>query len=96
MEANIGNSEMSIDDLAKEVNMSRSTLNRKMHELFNLSAKDFVQAARIKHACQLLRTTNMATKEIAYACGFSDPNYFSKCFKETFGCTPAEFQQDPF
>ena len=93
MEANIANSEMSIDDLAKEVNLSRSTLNRKMHELFNLSAKDFVQAARIKHACQLLRNTDMATKEVAYACGFSDPNYFSKCFKTNTGQTPTEFKQ---
>ena len=93
MEANIGNSEMSIDDLAKEVNLSRSTLNRKMHELFNLSAKDFVQAARIKHACQLLRTTDMATKEVAYACGFSDPNYFSKCFKTNTGQTPTEYRE---
>ena len=40
MEKNIGNCEMNRDDLAKEENMSRSTLNRKMHELFNLSAKD--------------------------------------------------------
>ena len=81
-----------MDDLADRMNMSRSTLNRKMHELFNLSAKDFVQAARIKHACQLLRTTDMAAKEVAYACGFSDPRYFSKSFKANTGKTPTEFR----
>lgn len=92
MEANIANSEMTVDNLASEVGMSRSTLNRKMHELFNLSAKDFVQAARIKHACHLLRTTDLATKEVAYACGFSDPNYFSKCFKANTGTTTTEYR----
>ena len=92
MEENIGNSELNMDDLADKMNMSRSTLNRKMHELFNLSAKDFVQAARIKHACRLLRTTDMAAKEVAYACGFSDPRYFSKSFKAKTGQTPTEYR----
>lgn len=92
MEENIGNAEMNMDDLADRMNMSRSTLNRKMHELFNLSAKDFVQAARIKHACNLLRTTDMAAKEVAYACGFSDPRYFSKSFKANTGQTPTEYR----
>lgn len=92
MEANMDNSEAVIDDLAAATNMSRSTLNRKMHELFNLSAKDFLQEARIKHACQLLRTTDLAAKEVAYACGFSDPRYFTKCFKASVGKTPTEYR----
>ena len=92
MEQNIDNAEMTIDDIADATHMSRSSLNRKMHELFNLSAKDFVQAARIKHACNLLRSTDMAAKEVAYACGFSDPRYFSKSFKSNTGQTPTEFR----
>ncbi|MBO4453514.1 MAG: helix-turn-helix domain-containing protein [Paludibacteraceae bacterium] len=92
MEQNIDNAEMTIDDIADATHMSRSSLNRKMHELFNLSAKDFVQAARIKHACNLLRTTDMAAKEVAYACGFSDPRYFSKSFKANTGDTPTEYR----
>ena len=93
MEQHIGDNNMSIDDIAKVTRMSRSSLNRKMHELFNLSAKDFVQAARIKHACNLLRTTDLATKEVAYACGFSDPRYFSKSFKANTGKTPTEYRE---
>lgn len=92
MESNMDNSEAVIDDLAEATNMSRSTLNRKMHELFNLSAKDFLQEARIKHACQLLRTTDLAAKEVAFACGFSDPRYFAKCFKASVGQTPTEYR----
>ena len=96
MEQHISDNNLSIDDIADVTNMSRSSLNRKMHELFNLSAKDFVQAARIKHACNLLRTTDMATKEVAYACGFSDPRYFSKCFKASIGKTPTEYRENGF
>lgn len=80
------------DDLADRACMSRSSLNRKMHDLFNLSAKDFLQAARIKHASQLLRTTDMAAKEVAYSCGFTDPKYFAKCFKSSTGQTPTEYR----
>ncbi|MBO4361641.1 MAG: helix-turn-helix domain-containing protein [Paludibacteraceae bacterium] len=95
MEQHISDNNLSIDEIADVTNMSRSSLNRKMHELFNLSAKDFVQAARIKHACNLLRTTDMAAKEVAYACGFSDPRYFSKSFKANTGKTPTEFRENP-
>ena len=94
MEQHISDNNLSIDEIADVTNMSRSSLNRKMHELFNLSAKDFVQAARIKHACNLLRTTDMAAKEVAYACGFSDPRYFSKSFKANTGKTPTEFREN--
>lgn len=94
LEENMDNSELVIDDLANHVCMSRSSLNRKMHELFSLSAKDFIQAARIKHACQLLKNTDMNTKEVAYACGFSDPKYFAKCFKSETGKTPTEYRSE--
>ena len=96
MEQHISDNNLSIDEIAEVTNMSRSSLNRKMHELFNLSAKDFVQAARIKHACNLLRTTDMAAKEVAYACGFSDPRYFSKSFKANTGKTPTEYRESEF
>ncbi len=92
LEENMDNSEVVIDDLADKACMSRSSLNRKMHDLFNLSAKDFLQAARIKHACQLLRTTDLAAKEVAYSCGFTDPKYFAKCFKSNTGKTPTEYR----
>ena len=94
MEENMDNSELVMDDLASHVYMSRSSLNRKMHELFNLSAKDFIQKARIKHACQLLKNTDMNTKEVAFACGFSDPRYFSKSFKASTGSTPTEYRNN--
>ena len=93
MEANMGNVEISVDDLMTAMGMSRSSLNRKMHELFNLSPKDFLQEARIKHACTLLKQTDLSVKEVAYDCGFSNPHYFATCFKASIGYTPSEFRE---
>lgn len=92
LEENLSNSELLIEDIAASTNMSRASLNRKMKELFNLTPRDFIQAARIKHACSLLETTDMSAKEVAYACGFSDQRYFSKCFKADTGKTPTEWR----
>ena len=93
MEANMGNMDISVDDLISATGMSRSSLNRKMHELFNLSPKDFLQEARIKHACSLLCQTDLSVKEVAYACGFSNPHYFATCFKASTGNTPSDFRE---
>ena len=92
MEKNMGNMDISVDDLMTTMGMSRSSLTRKMHELFNLSPKDFLQAARIKHACSLLTQTDLSVKEVAYACGFSNPHYFATCFKASTTLTPSEYK----
>ena len=93
MEKNMGNMDISVDDLMTTMGMSRSSLTRKMHELFNLSPKDFLQAARIKHACSLLTQTDLSVKEVAYACGFSNPHYFATCFKASTTLTPSEYKE---
>lgn len=92
VEQNMSNSDVLVDDMAHFVGMSRSTLAQKIRQLFNLSPADFLREARIKHACELLRTTDMQMKEIAYACGFSDPKYFTKCFKQSTGKTPSQYK----
>ena len=93
MEKNMGNMDISVDDLMNAMGMSRSSLTRKMHELFNLSPKDFLQAARIKHACSLLKQTDLSVKEVAYSCGFSNPHYFATSFKASTGLAPSEFRE---
>lgn len=93
METNMGNTDIGVEELMTATNMSRSSLTRKMHELFNLSPKDFLQAARIKHACSLLKQTDLTVKEVAYSCGFSNPQYFATSFKTSTGLTPSEFRE---
>lgn len=79
--------------LAIRLNISRSTLYRKIKSLTNLSPSDFIRNIRLKHACFLLRDAHIPIKEVAYAVGFFDQRYFSSCFKTEFGVTPSEFQK---
>jgi AraC-type DNA-binding domain-containing proteins len=71
--------------------MSKSSLYRKLKSLSGLSPVEFTKSIRLKHACQMLahQTGNIA--DIAYAVGFSDPKYFTSCFKSAFKMTPTEY-----
>ena len=93
MEDNLGNSDITIDDIAQAVAVSRTSLHRKMKQMMGTSPMEFLREARIRKAAKILTTTDRNVSEIAYQCGFSDPKYFSKCFKTTFGQTPTEYKQ---
>ena len=93
MEDNLGNSDLTIDDIAQAVAMSRTSLHRKMKQLVGTSPMEFLREARIRKAAKMLATTTKNISEIAYQCGFSDPKYFSKCFRQTLGDTPTEYRQ---
>ena len=93
MEDNLGNSDITIDDIAQAVAVSRTSLHRKMKQMMGTSPMEFLREARIRKAAKILTTTEKNVSEIAYQCGFSDPKYFSKCFKTTFGQTPTEYKQ---
>ena len=93
MEDNLGNSDITIDDIAQAVAVSRTSLHRKMKQMMGTSPMEFLREARIRKAAKILTTTDRNVSEIAYQCGFSDPKYFSKCFKATFGQTPTEYKQ---
>ena len=67
-------------------------LQRKMKQVMGVSPLDFIKEARIKHACHLLSTTTMAVSDVAFACGYSDPKYFSRSFKESTGKSPKEWR----
>lgn len=94
VEAHIDDSSTMVDDMADAMGMSRSSLNQRMHKLFNVSPADFLREARLRHACTLLQTTDMTSKEVAFACGFNDPKYFGKCFKQATGKTPTEWKNE--
>ena len=56
-----------------------------------MSAKEFVKDIRLQRAAQIIRQDKLNISEIALEVGFSDNNYFRKCFKEEFGMTPSSF-----
>lgn len=91
IEKNMDNSELIIDDFAKELNMGRTIFYQKMKNITGLSPIDFVLTMRIKRAIQLMKTGKYNFSTIAYMTGFNDPKYFSKCFRKHTGMSPSEY-----
>ena len=92
VEENISNSEAGVGDMASAAAVSRSGLQRKLKQAMGITPQDLLKEARIKRACQLLRQTDKNVAEVAYACGFSDPKYFSRSFKQSTGKSPTEYR----
>ena len=91
---NIGNAELSVDDIAEEVGISRVHLHRKMKELTGQTPHDFIRNIRLKQAANLLTTQNMNITEVMYACGFNNPASFSTIFKKFYGMSPREYMNE--
>lgn len=91
IEDNINTDEMSIDDLASSLNMSRSTFYRKLKGVTGMSGIDFIKLIRIKRSAQLLKTGEYSVSSAAYASGFNDLKHFRKSFQSQFGIKPSEY-----
>ena len=92
IENNIQNSDFKIEDLADTQHISRTVFYRKIKSLTGSSPIDLVQEIRIKKAIDFLQKGNLRVSEIAYRCGFSSPQYFSRVFKEKTGQSPTEYK----
>ena len=92
VDENIANSDVNVGDMASAAAVSRSGLQRKVKQAMGITPQDLLRKARIKRACQLLRQTDKTVAEVAYACGFSDPKYFSRSFKQSTGLSPTEYK----
>ena len=92
IEEHISDSDINIGDMADATATSRTGLHRKMKSLLGVTPLDFIREARIRKACQML-SAGEAVNDVAYACGFSNPKYFRKCFKDWTGKTPTEFKE---
>jgi signal transduction histidine kinase/ligand-binding sensor domain-containing protein/DNA-binding response OmpR family regulator len=95
VEANMSNTEYTVEDLGREVAMSRMQLYRKLKTLTDLSANEFIRTMRLKRAAQLLEQKQLNISEVTYEVGFSDLPYFRECFKKMFGVTPSEYTKGP-
>ncbi|MCA1760633.1 MAG: helix-turn-helix domain-containing protein, partial [Bacteroidales bacterium] len=92
IEKNLQNPEFSSEVLAQEMNMSNSTLYRKLKELTDSSTAEFIRTIRIKRAAQLLAYKEKTVTEIAYEVGFNDVKHFRTVFQKQFGCAPTEYR----
>ena len=92
--ANIKNSDLSVDQIADEVGISRVHLHRKMKQLTGQTPHDFIRNIRLKQAANLLTSGNMNITEVMYACGFNNAASFSTIFKKFYGMSPREFMNE--
>ncbi len=90
MEENVSNETFGVEQLSGMMAMSRVHLHRKMQAIMNCTPSSFIQRFRLERAKDLLGKNAGTIAEISYAVGFSSPTYFTKCFKEYYGCTPKE------
>ncbi len=89
-ESHIADEDFSVEQLGQEVCMSVSQINRKLKALINQSAQQFIRSVRMERAKELLKNDAGTIAEIAFKSGFSDPGYFTRVFKNHFGCLPSE------
>lgn len=92
IEAHIGQSEYSVDQLASDVAMSRSKLYDKMRNMLGISPADFIRNVRLKRAAQMLTSTSLPIAEISVRVGFATARNFSLQFKKMFGLLPSEYR----
>lgn len=93
VEARLEDSDVSVEDLAADMGLSRVQLYRKVKAVAGSSPVELLRTARLNRAYQLLLTTDKSVSEIAYAVGFTSPSYFTKCFKEEYGQVPGEIRK---
>jgi YesN/AraC family two-component response regulator len=93
MERNMDNSDLTVDDLVREMTLGRTVFFNKLKSLTGLSPVEFIREVRIKRAAQLLEKGHYNVTEITYMVGMNDSRYFAKCFKNAFGVTPTEYKK---
>ena len=90
IQANMTDSDLSVETIGAELGLSRVQLYRKVKALTGQSPVELLRTARLHKGRELLQTTDKTVSEVAYEVGFSAPSYFAKCFKDEFGVTPSD------
>lgn len=94
IEENLSNRELNVDFLAGKLCMGRTTLFNKIKSLANVSPNKLIQISRLKKAAEMLLDGKKSVKDISISVGFKSESYFSKCFSQQFGITPAKFADE--
>ncbi len=89
----LSNADISVEEIGSRLGLSRVQFYRKIKAITNFSPVELIRIRRLNEAYRLLTSTEKTVSEIAYSTGFSNPGYFTKCFKEQFGELPADLQK---
>ena len=91
VESNIADSQMSVEKMADEMNMSRTSLHRKIKSITGFPPSELIRSIRLRKAARLIASRADSAAQIALAVGFEDYSHFSKAFKKHFGVSPSEY-----
>ena len=90
VEDNLTNDQFSVEELAKNIGMSRSQLHRKLNTVTGQSVSQFIREYRLQRGMELLKQGELNAAEVADRIGFGSATYFNKCFNEYYGYPPGE------
>ena len=93
IQKNLSDSDFSVERIGEEIGMSRVQLYRKTKAMTGVSPVELLRKSRVEKGRCLLEKTDKTISEIAYEVGFSAPSYFTKCFKDEYGVSPAEIRK---
>lgn len=93
IESNLSDTNFSVDSLAKAMNMSKSTLTRKMKTSTDMTPLEYIRHIKMRHAKAMLSDKGRNISDVAFALGYDNSKYFTHNFKNTFGMTPSEYQK---
>lgn len=85
--------EISLEEIAQTLGVTPQYLSKIFRQETGRTFKEHLIDLRITEARRLLRGTSLSAREISYAVGYNDPNYFVRLFKKTTGLTPKEYQR---
>jgi len=86
-------SDFKVSDIAGQLGVSANYLTKLFRKMLGMSVMDYIHTQRLEHSCRLLTQTHMTVREVAFASGFNDANYFARFFNKYFGETPSSMRQ---
>ena len=95
IEEHIVESELSVEQMAEAMGMSRANIYRRMVAATGHTPSEFIKIVRLRHAERLLMQSGLTVSEICYEVGFTSPRYFSKCYKDFYGYVPSKAKRNP-
>ncbi len=93
VEANIDDNQMSVERMAEEMNMSRTSLHRKIKSITGFPPSELIRSIRLRKAARLIASRVDSAAQISRMVGFEDYSHFSKAFKKHFGVSPSAYQE---
>jgi AraC-like DNA-binding protein len=92
LDKHLNKTNLNAELMAQEMEMSKSTLNRRLKSILNQGINDFIRQYRLQRAAEFL-SAGYKVSEVSQRVGFKTPSYFTQCFKAYYQKTPSAFHK---